>query len=79
MERVLEEEGGSLSEVAMLRCKARYFVDGLVIGSAGFVDGVFSMTRGYFGENRKSGSRKIRRVRTPLRTMRDLQRDALVV
>jgi hypothetical protein len=50
-----------------------------VIGSAGFVDGVFSMTRGYFGENRTSGSRKIRRVRTPLRTMRDLQRDALVV
>ena len=76
--RVLEE-GGSLSEGAMLRCKARYFVDGLVIGSAGFVDRVFSLTRGYFGENRKSGARKIRRVRTPLRTMRDLQREALVV
>jgi hypothetical protein len=68
-----------LSEGAMLRCKTRYFVDGLVIGSAGFVDGVFSMTRGYFGENRKSGARKMRGVRTPLRTMRDLQRDALVV
>jgi len=76
--RVLEE-GGSLSEGAMLRCKARYFVDGLVIGSAGFVDGVFALTRGYFGANRKSGARKIRRVRTELRTMRDLQRDALVV
>ena len=78
VERVLEE-GGSLSEGAMLRCKARYFVDGLVIGSAGFVDGVFALTRGYFGANRKSGARKIRGVRTELRTMRDLQLDALVV
>ena len=76
--RVLEE-GGSLSEGAMLRCKARYFVDGLVIGSAGFVNGVYSLTRGYFGANRKSGARKIRRVRTPLHTMRDLQREALTV
>ena len=76
--RVLEE-GGKLSEGALLRCKARYFVDGLVIGSEGFVNGVFALTRGYFGEGRTSGARKMRRVETELRTMRDLQRDVLVV
>jgi putative transposase len=74
--RVLKE-GGSLSEGAMLRCKARYFVDGLVLGSERFVNEVFAMTRGYFGENRTSGARKMRRVRTDLRTMRDLQRGVL--
>ncbi len=63
--------------MAMLWCKARYFVDGLVIGSEGFVNGVYALTRGYFGERRKSGARKLRGVRTALWTMRDLQRAAL--
>ena len=72
-------EGGELSEAVLLRCKARYFIDGLVIGSEGFVNRVFALTRGYFGERRQSGARKMRRVRTGLRTMRDLQRDGVSV
>ena len=76
--RVLEA-GGKLSEGAMLWCRARHLVDGLVIGSEGFVYGVFGLTRGYFGAGRASGARKMRGVETELRTMRDLQRDGLVI
>ena len=78
VKRVLEA-GGKLSEGAMLWCRARYLVDGLVIGSEGFVNRVFGLTRGYFGEGRASGARKMRGVETELRTMRDLQRDAFVI
>ena len=74
MERVLAE-GGELSEAEMMFCRARHLVDGLVIGSEGFVNGVYALTRDHFGELRTSGARKLRRVQTSLRTMRDLQRD----
>jgi putative transposase len=74
VERVLAE-GGELSEAEMMFCRARHLVDGLVIGSEGFVNGVYALTRDHFGELRTSGARKLRRVQTSLRTMRDLQRD----
>jgi putative transposase len=38
----------------------RYFTDGAVIGSRAFVEGVFEQCRDRFGENRKSGARKLR-------------------
>ena len=44
----------------MLRCRVRYFTDGAVIGSRGFVDEVFRMCRDRFGENRTDGARKLR-------------------
>ena len=72
------EAGGTLSEAEMLRCRTRYFVDGLVIGSEGFVNGVFAMMRGYFGAKRQSGARRMRGVETNLYTMRDLQKQAVV-
>ena len=74
VERVLAA-GGELSEGEMKFCKARHLVDGLVIGTEGFVNEVYGLTRGYFGKARTSGARKLRRVCTSLRTMRDLQRD----
>ena len=43
-----------------LRCVSIFVVDGLVIGSAAFVDGVWRMTRGEFGLARKSGARRLR-------------------
>jgi putative transposase len=67
-------EGGELSEAALLHCKARYLIDGLVFGTEGFVNRAFALSREYFGEARRTGARKLRRVRTTLRTMRDLQR-----
>ena len=42
----------------MLRCRVRYFTDGAVIGSRGFVDEVFRMCRDRFGPRRKDGARK---------------------
>jgi len=71
--RVLAE-GGELSEAQLVRCKARHFLDGLVIGSETFVNQAFALSKSYFSEARRSGARKIRRVRTALRTMRDLQK-----
>ena len=68
---------GKLSETQMLYCRARYLIDGLVIGSDRFVNGMHAMTREYFGGGRRDGARKMRRVRSPLRTMRDLQVDAV--
>jgi putative transposase len=44
----------------MLRCRVRYFSDGAVLGSRGFVDGVFRACRKRFGERRTSGARKLR-------------------
>ncbi|MCX6867184.1 MAG: hypothetical protein NTV46_13375, partial [Verrucomicrobia bacterium] len=44
----------------MLRCRVRYFTDGAVIGSRGFVDEVFRLCRDRFGGTRKDGARKWR-------------------
>ena len=44
----------------MLRCRVRYFTDGAVIGSRGFVDEVFRLCRDRFGGKRKDGARKLR-------------------
>ena len=44
----------------MLRCRVRYFTDGAVIGSRGFVDEVFRLCRDRFGPQRKDGARKLR-------------------
>ena len=38
----------------------RYFTDGAVIGSRGFVDEVFRLCRDRFGGTRKDGARKMR-------------------
>ena len=44
----------------MLRCRVRYFTDGVVIGSREFVNEVFARTRERFGPKRKDGARKMR-------------------
>ena len=62
-----------LSEAAMLRCRVRYFTDGLVLGSREFVDRAFDLTREWFGPRRTSGARKLARAETELRTMRALK------
>ena len=62
-----------MGEEEMLRHRVRYFVDGLVIGSKGFVDGVFDLTREWFTAGRKDGARKMVRAETPLRSMRALK------
>jgi len=49
-----------LKMARMLRCRVRYFTDGLVIGSRAFVDDFFEQRRDRFGPKRKSGARKLR-------------------
>lgn len=40
-----------------LCCRVRYFTDGAVIGSRGFVNEVFETNRSRFGPRRKTGAR----------------------
>jgi putative transposase len=44
----------------MLRCRVRYFTDGAVIGSKGFVNEVFLAARERFTATRKDGARRMR-------------------
>lgn len=69
-----EDSHESLSPSAFLRCRIRYFTDGVVLGSRSFVDHFFIDKRIYFGPKRKSGARKIKDCRLEnLYTARDLQ------
>ena len=67
----LEREGratgdrphGALPELGMakmLRCRVRYFTDGAVIGSKGFVNDAFAAARERFTDRRKDGARRLR-------------------
>jgi len=49
-----------LGMAKMLRCRVRYFTDGAVIGSRGFVDEAFREARDRFSEKRKDGARAMR-------------------
>ena len=50
-------EGKSLSKADLLRCRVRYFSDGLVLGSREFVEKAFQEKREWFGAKRKTGAR----------------------
>jgi putative transposase len=76
VEKVLAE-GGRLSEGDILLCRTRYFVDGVAIGSERFINHLFTLMRESFGPGRKTGARRMRRVESPLCTLRDLQKDVL--
>ena len=69
------ESGGKLSQWQMLRCRIRYFSDGMVIGSKMFVDDFFVKNRESFSKGRKSGARKLRKIGGQrLHAIRDLQK-----
>jgi REP element-mobilizing transposase RayT len=58
-----EDNGTVLQDLgmaAMLRCRVRYFTDGMVIGSKDFVNEVFANARERFGAKRKDGARAMR-------------------
>ena len=59
VERVLSGNG-RLSRPELLRCRVRYFSDGLALGSRDFVNNVFTQFRGNFGPRRKNGARALR-------------------
>jgi len=59
IKRVLKK-GGELSVGEVLRLRIRHMTDGVVLGSKGFVDGVWLAHRERFGSKRRSGARPIR-------------------
>jgi REP element-mobilizing transposase RayT len=68
--------GGQLSLAAALRCRVRYFIDGVVLGSQEFIDGIFEAQRDQFGAKRRSGARKMKGAKWgALRVLRDLKSD----
>ena len=72
--KVLAERGRvGLDEY--LRCRVRYFSDGVALGSRGFVDGVFGRFRRHFSAGRSSGARRMRGLESDLFTARDLRVD----
>lgn len=67
-------EGGQLSRADVLRCRVRYFSEGVVLGSKTFVQDTFLAYRDQFGLKRRTGPRKLRNAALPdLFTMRDLR------
>ncbi|MCH7229044.1 transposase, partial [Haloferula sp. A504] len=54
--RKVRESGGKLTRGQLLRCRVRYFSDGVAIGSQAFVEEVFAKRRECFGAKRKNGA-----------------------
>lgn len=71
--RKVLDEGGTLNLGELLRCRVRYFSDGVAIGSRGFVEGVFTEWREEFGEKRKNGARKLQESETEIFSLRALR------
>ena len=70
-----EARGFELPAPALLQHRIRYFVDGLALGSAAFVEGVFAKNRSKMGVKRMSGARSPKELALGgLRTLRDLRR-----
>ncbi|GAA5481797.1 hypothetical protein Hsar01_01008 [Haloferula sargassicola] len=71
--RAVIETSGKLSRAELLRCRVRYFSDGVAIGSREFVEGVFRECRDCFGEKRMNGARPIRESAEELFSLRALR------
>lgn len=78
VEKILES-GGKLGWAAVLRCRTRYFTDGVVIGGKEFVDTFFVRLKRETSchEKRVSGARKIKVKGKELHTLRDLKKDVI--
>jgi len=65
--------GGRMSLAQLLRCRVRYFSDGVVIGGQVFVEGFFEARRAMFSERRLTGARRLKGSGWgDLRVVRDL-------
>lgn len=58
--RAVIEAGGQLPVSELLRCRVRYFSDGLALGRQDFLEQVFRRYRGHFGPARTTGARPMR-------------------
>ncbi len=79
VEKVVERMG-AMTVPEVLRHRVRYFCDGVILGSAKFVDDVFAreQAHGRGDPNRKSGARRMRGAKWgDLRTYRDLRKEVV--
>ncbi len=68
------ETNGRLILRDYLRCRVRYFTDGLALGSRAFVENIFRQNRFHFGPRRRQGSRPVRGLaQLNLACLRDLR------
>jgi hypothetical protein len=51
-------EGAQLSKPELLRCRVRYFSDGLIVGSQAFLESVFQDQRQKFSPTRQTAARR---------------------
>ncbi len=66
--------GGQLPMRVLLRCRVRYFSDGLALGSRAFIEELFDQHREQFGRIRSSGARPMKHGQWDgLCTLRDLR------
>ena len=70
------DAGGRLSLAEILRCRVRYFSDGVALGSKRFIDDFFLERRSHFGARRQGGARQMVGADWGmLRVLRGLKRD----
>ena len=55
VEKVVEQENGELTAAELLRCRIRYFSDGVILGSRDFVQSHFERLKETLGYKRKRG------------------------
>ncbi|MFM8359359.1 MAG: transposase [Verrucomicrobiota bacterium] len=70
--RVLAEKG-RLEWADYLRCRVRYFSDGVAVGSREFVESMFGKFRSTFSPQRRSGARRMRGLNAEMFSLRDLR------
>jgi len=69
---------GRLPLHEILRCRVRYFSDGLALGSPEFVEGIFGKYRERFGLKRNTGARPMKYGEWQgLCTLRNLRREVV--
>lgn len=56
------KSGGKLPAYEWLRCRVRYFCDGVALGSKAFIENFFRANRAHFSARRKEGARPLRHV-----------------
>jgi putative transposase len=67
------KEKGRLPLSEYLRLRVRYFADGAVLGTRGFVNEIFGVMKDRFGPKRKDGARRLRGIQTSLYSLRALR------
>ena len=67
-------EKGRLGLEDFLRLRVRYFADGAILGTRGFVNSIFEGQKGRFGAKRKEGARRVRGLTGELYVLRDLKK-----